>query len=463
VAFLARRFTYFTADDWRRQIGKGLVHVNGEVLAAPDQLLKQQDRLFYEPPRELEPEVDGDFVVHADDPCLIVVSKSGNIPVGEGGRYSRNVLTRVVPEVLHAKVTAEHAEAQPMEAAVPEQLPGEPKSVGSAGDEEPAGRGGLPPQMHAVHRLDKETSGLVVMAKHRDAAARLGEQFALHSITAAGVAPGGGSGPSTAPVAPAAMLAPPPEPAAKRYDVLLVGDLRAVADGPGRKWSGEGPDRMLVVEASIGNSAAAAAASAFAVAGATPVEGGEPTPALKATAEDPLAKLRMACFVPAEGNDPTPEMQRAKAKVAKSSFKVMDVLKVPGTSVMLTVAQVELFTGRTHQIRLHAAWCGCPVAGDKLYVAGGGTVDVATYIARARGEAVVSLWDQHTSLAAKDTGDETDTKAALQECVLKRHLLHSAMLRFTHPATRERVSFEDAGMPRFKVEHPWISRLQTAS
>ena len=31
------------------------------------------------------------------------------------------------------------------------------------------------------------------------------------------------------------------------------------------------------------------------------------------------------------------------------------------------LTEVKLFTGRTHQIRVHAAWSGCPVAGDDKY------------------------------------------------------------------------------------------------
>jgi 23S rRNA pseudouridine1911/1915/1917 synthase len=33
----------------------------------------------------------------------------------------------------------------------------------------------------------------------------------------------------------------------------------------------------------------------------------------------------------------------------------------------MTMARVRPRTGRLHQIRVHAAWLGCPVAGDKLY------------------------------------------------------------------------------------------------
>lgn len=32
-----------------------------------------------------------------------------------------------------------------------------------------------------------------------------------------------------------------------------------------------------------------------------------------------------------------------------------------------TLARVELYTGRLHQIRVHASWLGHPVAGDKIY------------------------------------------------------------------------------------------------
>jgi 23S rRNA pseudouridine1911/1915/1917 synthase len=35
-----------------------------------------------------------------------------------------------------------------------------------------------------------------------------------------------------------------------------------------------------------------------------------------------------------------------------------------------TLARIRPETGRMHQIRVHAAWMGAPVAGDKMYAAG---------------------------------------------------------------------------------------------
>jgi 23S rRNA pseudouridine1911/1915/1917 synthase len=83
-----------------------------------------------------------------------------------------------------------------------------------------------------------------------------------------------------------------------------------------------------------------------------------------------------------------------------------------------TLVSVRLETGRTHQIRIHLAGLGTPVAGDH----------------------------QHGGEASR-----TFTPRA------PRLALHAAMLGFTHPATGERVKFERA----IPVElATWIARLR---
>jgi 23S rRNA pseudouridine1911/1915/1917 synthase len=72
--------------------------------------------------------------------------------------------------------------------------------------------------------------------------------------------------------------------------------------------------------------------------------------------------------------------------------------------------RVRIHTGRTHQIRVHLASIGHPVAGDETY---GGTRTPSSRQAEAR--------------------------AIL--CSLERPALHAARLAFLHPATGETVSF----------------------
>jgi 23S rRNA pseudouridine1911/1915/1917 synthase len=83
-----------------------------------------------------------------------------------------------------------------------------------------------------------------------------------------------------------------------------------------------------------------------------------------------------------------------------------------------TLVSARLETGRTHQIRLHLAGNGTPVAGDSQH--GGETS--RTFVPRA-----------------------------------PRLALHAAVLGFVHPATRVRVRFESKMPPELEA---WINRLR---
>jgi len=78
-------------------------------------------------------------------------------------------------------------------------------------------------------------------------------------------------------------------------------------------------------------------------------------------------------------------------------------------------AAVNVFpkTGRTHQIRVHLSYIGCPVLCDRLY---GGRSQIT------RGE------------ISRDAEDET--------ILLNRQALHARRLKFTHPATGEAMEIE---------------------
>jgi 23S rRNA pseudouridine1911/1915/1917 synthase len=49
------------------------------------------------------------------------------------------------------------------------------------------------------------------------------------------------------------------------------------------------------------------------------------------------------------------------AKIAKTGYSVLDTRE--GRSLL----KIDLFTGRTHQIRVHMAYLGCPILGDDKY------------------------------------------------------------------------------------------------
>jgi 23S rRNA pseudouridine1911/1915/1917 synthase len=79
-----------------------------------------------------------------------------------------------------------------------------------------------------------------------------------------------------------------------------------------------------------------------------------------------------------------------------------------------TLVELELRTGRTHQIRVHLSHLGWPIAGDDMY--GGRHLLVRDLLPPGSG------------------GDRL-------RCVLNRQALHATMLGFTHPMTNEAVEF----------------------
>ncbi len=79
-----------------------------------------------------------------------------------------------------------------------------------------------------------------------------------------------------------------------------------------------------------------------------------------------------------------------------------------------TLVELELKTGRTHQIRVHLSHLGFPIAGDDLY---GGQ-----------------------RLTWGDVAGESHPRAA--EPLMMRQALHAALLSFVHPITHQRVTFQ---------------------
>jgi 23S rRNA pseudouridine955/2504/2580 synthase len=95
---------------------------------------------------------------------------------------------------------------------------------------------------------------------------------------------------------------------------------------------------------------------------------------------------------------------------ARRSITLVEVVRA---FTGFTLLDATIKTGRTHQIRVHLASAGHPIAGDPKYG------DFALNRALARGEAVAG-------------------------CRFDRMFLHARRLRFVHPATGEAIELESA-------------------
>ena len=132
VEFLAHRFPYHTRDGWTVRVRDEWVHVNDAAVPA-DHVVQKDDAVAYTI-LHAEPPVDDRYHVVFEDDHYLAVAKSGNIPVHACGIYIVNTLI--------ARLRADYGDS-----------------------------------VNLVHRLDRETSGVVVLAKHKDANRRLARMF----------------------------------------------------------------------------------------------------------------------------------------------------------------------------------------------------------------------------------------------------------------------------------------------
>ena len=280
-AWLARRLPSLSRSRLRALIDEGHVLLDGARTRPSARLRAGQAVRVHVPapvPAEPQPEDIPIAVVH-EDAHLVVVDKPAGLVVHPGAGTSRGTLVNALLRHVH----------------------------------DLSGVGGvLRPGI--VHRLDRGTSGLLVVAKDDETHRSLVRQFAGRTVE-------------------------------KEYVALVLGV-------PART-SGE-------VDAPIGR--------------------------------DPVHRQKMS-------------VRASRSREARTSWLVEE--RFDGAALL----RLRIHTGRTHQIRVHLASIGHPVAGDAVY---GGTRTPSSHRAAAR-EALQSL---------------------------DRPALHSARLSFTHPASGERVRFE---------------------
>ena len=88
-----------------------------------------------------------------------------------------------------------------------------------------------------------------------------------------------------------------------------------------------------------------------------------------------------------------------------------------------TLVELKLFTGRTHQIRVHLSHLLHPIVGDEVY--GGRKLKVGDVV------------------KPRDMGERKQSLSSSQ-LLIERQALHSCLLSFSHPTSGERMSFSGA-------------------
>ena len=134
VDLLVRRYPFKNRVQWLEVATDQRVMVNGRV-EAPSLILNLADEVIYEAPESPEPAVDLNFTVLFEDEEIMVVNKTGNLPCHPGGCYHDNTLWYQIKE-----------------------------SFGLL-------------KLHLINRLDRETSGVMLVAKTGEAARNLSKQF----------------------------------------------------------------------------------------------------------------------------------------------------------------------------------------------------------------------------------------------------------------------------------------------
>jgi len=278
VDYLVGRFTYHDRSTWIRLIADGRVTIE-EHIACIDDSVRSGDTVTYDPGEFEEPPADLDYSIIYEDEWLFAVNKPGNLLIHRAGRAFRNNLMYQLRFVHKPAYTT----------------------------------------AHSIHRLDRNTSGVVLIAKTPQNQATMSELFRDRKIH-------------------------------KEYTALVHGT--------------PGPEQWIIN---------------------------------KPISRDPSYSIKSKFKIDDSGKEAISHIIQCE-RVGTSYSRLL----------------IAPLTGRTHQLRVHCAGIGHPIAGDILYGS-----DINT--------------------TAREL---TDLHALPADTIQQRHALHCIRIIFHHPWLEKELLIE---------------------
>ncbi len=314
--YLTEKIQNATRAKVQRGIKEGQVEVNGKVQKKPSSAVQPGDKILcslMRPPRvEVLPEPIPLDIHYEDDDVIVVNKPVGMVVHPAYGHRTGTLVHALLYHVGGAPITVEDDETDTADDTGLSTLNASPRFEGDV-----VLRPGI------VHRLDKDTSGLMVAAKNDVAHVALSRQFMERTTR-------------------------------RTYEAII--------------W-GVPSEKTGTIDAEV--------------------------------ARDQRDRRKMAVVT---------NLRNVQGKRAETHYRILEHFGYT------TLAEFKLETGRTHQIRVHAAHLNHPIFGDKVY--GGDRIRFGL--------------------------DQGQRKAFYRNLFekLPRQALHARSLGFKHPSTGEEMDFE---------------------
>jgi pseudouridine synthase, RluA family len=134
VDFLYQYHPHLGYDHWEQVCREGRIHQNGKPVPA-DRIVKPGEQFAHMTPASIEPDVNADIRILHEDDALVVVNKPAPLACHPSGRFHRNTLQWILNEVY------------------------------------------APLKLRPAHRLDANTTGVLVLCKTRTYTQKVQSQF----------------------------------------------------------------------------------------------------------------------------------------------------------------------------------------------------------------------------------------------------------------------------------------------